>query len=157
MCTVLASKTIFIDRANSKSARAAFDGAVTEMKRSRQSVYIFVEGTRSYSLTPTLLPFKKGAFHLAVQAQVPMVPTVCENYSHLLIMRGGWKKWRFESGTIRIRVLKKVETKGLDATAVDGLVMDVRGKMMETLEEMGRERAALGRKPVAMKANGKEL
>jgi len=152
-----ASKTIFIDRANSKSARAAFDGAAKEMKSSRQSVYIFVEGTRSYSLTPTLLPFKKGAFHLAVQAQVPVVPAVCENYSHVLVMKGGWKKWRFESGTIRIKVLKKVETKGLDAGAVDGIVTDVRSRMLNTIEEMGRTRAAESKGPVAMKANGKEL
>lgn len=73
-------------------------------------------------------------------------------------MRGGWKRWRFESGTIRVRVLRKVETRGLDATAVDGIVQDVRGRMLETIKEMGRERTAgLGRKPVAMKANGKEL
>ena len=154
---VWASKTIFIDRANSKSARAAFDGAAKEMKRSRQSVYIFVEGTRSYSLTPTLLPFKKGAFHLAVQAQVPVVPAVCENYAHVLVMKGGWRRWRFESGTINIRVLKKVETRGLEAGAVDGIVGDVRGRMLECIEEMGAERAKSKGGPMAVKANGKDL
>jgi lysophosphatidate acyltransferase len=151
---VWASKTIFIDRANAKSARQAFDAAAKEMKTSRQTVFIFVEGTRSYSLTPTLLPFKKGAFHLAVQAQVPVVPAVCENYAHVLVMKGGWRKWKFVPGTIRVRVLRKVETKGLDASAVDGIVQDVRGRMLDSIEELGRLRVASST-PMAVKANGK--
>jgi hypothetical protein len=57
-------------------------------------------------------------------------------------------------GTIRVKVLKKVETKGLDAGAVDGIVKDIRERMWNTLEEMGRERALMGQ-PMAMKANGK--
>ncbi|KIW04649.1 uncharacterized protein PV09_04394 [Verruconis gallopava] len=150
-----ASKTIFIDRANSKSARAAFDGAAKEIKSSYQSVYIFVEGTRSYSVEPTLLPFKKGAFHLAIQAQVPLVPVVCENYAHILVMKGGWKKWKFESGTIRVKVLEKVETKGLDATAVDRLLEEIRERMLSTIVQLGRERAQT-QSHIAMAANGKK-
>lgn len=42
------------------------------------SLWVFPEGTRSNLPFPDLLPFKKGAFHLAVQAQVPIVPVVCE-------------------------------------------------------------------------------
>ncbi|KAI4143171.1 MAG: hypothetical protein L6R39_004685, partial [Caloplaca ligustica] len=64
------SGTVFIDRGNSTSARAAFSGAVQEMLEHRQSVFIFPEGTRSYARGPELGMFKKGAFHLAVQAQV---------------------------------------------------------------------------------------
>lgn len=101
-----------------------------------------------------LLPFKKGAFHLAIQAQVPIVPVVCENYAHVLIMKGGWKQWKFERGVIRAKVLKKVETKGLDATAVDGMVKSVRDDMLSTIEELGKERAQMSQ-PMAMKANGK--
>jgi lysophosphatidate acyltransferase len=82
------SGTIFIDRKNSKDARSAMDGAAAEIKTKRQSVYIFPEGTRSYAKEPTLLPFKKGAFHLAVQSGVPIVPVVVANYSHILYIRG---------------------------------------------------------------------
>ncbi|CRK41673.1 hypothetical protein BN1708_016888 [Verticillium longisporum] len=78
------SGSVFIDRKNSKDAREAMAGAAKDMQARRQSVYMFPEGTRSYAKDPTLLPFKKGAFHLAVQAGVPIVPCVVANYSHIL-------------------------------------------------------------------------
>lgn len=93
------SGTVFIDRGNRQTAIKAFDGAVKQMKEQNQSVWIFPEGTRSYSSKPTLLPFKKGAFHLAVQGNVPIVPIVVSNYAHIF----NYKAQRFDSGTIRVR------------------------------------------------------
>lgn len=90
------SGTVFIDRKNSADARQAMAGAAETMRARRKSVYMFPEGTRSYSKEPVLLPFKKGAFHLAVQAQVPVVPVVVANYSHVLWVKGGV----FKSGSI---------------------------------------------------------
>ncbi len=81
------SGTVFIDRANRATAMAAFENAAEEMRRERQSVFIFPEGTRSYGDRPELLPFKKGAFHLAVKAGVPVVPCVVANYSPVLSVR----------------------------------------------------------------------
>lgn len=93
------SRTVFIDRANRETAVKAFDSAAEEMRDHRQSVFIFPEGTRSYSDKPELLPFKKGAFHLAVKAGVPIVPVVAENYSHVLSP----KNLRFNAGDIKIK------------------------------------------------------
>lgn len=93
------SGSIFIDRKNSKDAREAMQGAASEIRAKRQSVYIFPEGTRSYTKEPALLPFKKGAFHLAVQAGVPIVPCVVANYSHVLYL----KDMVFKSGSIPIK------------------------------------------------------
>lgn len=93
------SRTVFIDRANRQTAVKAFDSAAEEMRNHRQSVFIFPEGTRSYSDKPGLLPFKKGAFHLAVKAGVPIVPVVSENYSHVLSPR----HWRFNAGSIQVK------------------------------------------------------
>ena len=93
------SKSVFIDRANVKDARNVMAGAADEMQKQKQSVYIFPEGTRGYSKEPMLLPFKKGAFHLAVQAQVPIVPVVVANYSNVLYV----KSWHFVTGTIPIK------------------------------------------------------
>lgn len=44
------------------------------------SLFLFCEGTRSRATTPKLLPFKKGAFHIARQQNVPIVPVVMGNY-----------------------------------------------------------------------------
>lgn len=123
------SGSIFIDRANSTSARNAMAGAAEEIQKRRQSVYMFPEGTRSYAKEPLLLPFKKGAFHLAVQAGVPIVPIVVANYSNVLYVQG----WKFNAGTIPIKVLKPIETKGLTAADVDSLTQTVRESMLEEL------------------------
>lgn len=132
------SGTVFIDRAKKEAALKAFEGAAKEMREHQQNVYIFPEGTRSYARGPKLLPFKKGAFHLAVQAGVPIVPVVCENYSQLLDI----KAQRFESGVIRVKVLPPIPTVGLEAKNVDDLTRDTREKMLKVLEEMAKEPAA---------------
>lgn len=123
------SRSVFIDRANTKDARNVMAGAAEEIQRDRQSVYMFPEGTRSYSKEPMLLPFKKGAFHLAIQAGVPIVPVLVANYSDILYV----KAWHFIPGTVLIKVLKPIETKGLTAADVDSLTRDTRELMLREL------------------------
>lgn len=98
------SGSIFIDRANAADARHAMAGAAEEITGKRQSVYMFPEGTRSYAKEPMMLPFKKGAFHLAVQAGVPIVPVVVANYSDVLYVPG----WSFNSGEIAVKGLSRM-------------------------------------------------
>ncbi|PYH95781.1 1-acyl-sn-glycerol-3-phosphate acyltransferase [Aspergillus ellipticus CBS 707.79] len=129
------SRTVFIDRANRETAVKAFDSAAKEMQEHRQSVFIFPEGTRSYSDSPELLPFKKGAFHLAVKAGVPIVPVVAENYSHVLSPRN----MRFEAGTVKIKVLPPISTEGLTPADVDALTKSTRESMLKTLLEMSEK------------------
>ncbi|KIW16133.1 hypothetical protein PV08_06184 [Exophiala spinifera] len=136
---------VFIDRVDRTQAMKAFEGAASAMKDKRQSVLIFPEGTRSYSSEPMLLPFKKGAFHLAVQAGVPIVPVVAENYSHVLNI----KARRFNSGTIRVKVLDPIDTKGLTAADVDALTRDTREKMLNTIVSLGQDKASLAAKKTA--------
>ena len=92
------SGTVFIDRGNRQTAMRAFEGAAAEIRQQRQSVFIFPEGTRSNSDQPMLLPFKKGAFHLAIQAKVPVVPVVTACYAGVFRMRHR----RFRAGEIPI-------------------------------------------------------
>jgi lysophosphatidate acyltransferase len=126
---VALSKTVFINRTDRASAIHAFDAAVETMHRERQSVYIFPEGTRSYASEPMLLPFKKGAFHLAIQAQVPLVPVVVANYSHVLNV----KKRIFRSGSVPVKVLPPIETKGMKPTDVEELTKRVRELMLKEI------------------------
>ncbi|KAL1901270.1 1-acylglycerol-3-phosphate O-acyltransferase [Ceratocystis pirilliformis] len=123
------SGAIFINRTNSQGARGVVSAAGQEMKRRNQSVYMFPEGTRSYSKEPMLLPFKKGAFHLAVETGVPIVPCVVANYSHVLYA----KDWVFNAGRIPVKVLDPIPTKGLAADDVSALCEKVRKLMYEEL------------------------
>ena len=132
------SKTVFIERTSRTQALAAFAKAAKAMHASGQSVYIFPEGTRSYYDHPDLLPFKKGAFHLAVQAQVPIVPVVVANYSHVLSFR----KRIFKTGRIPIRVLEPIPTKGKTKEDVDALLAECHTKMLAVLKEISAEAVA---------------
>lgn len=123
---------MFIERTSRTQAFAAFDKAAAEMKMDRQSVYIFPEGTRSNFAKPDLLPFKKGAFHLAIQAQVPVVPIVVSNYSNLVSI----PRKIFRPGTIPLKVLKPIETKGKTFEDVDALTIEVREIMLQELKSI---------------------
>ena len=144
------SKTVFIERSSRTQAFAAFDKAATQMQSERQSVYIFPEGTRSYYDHPDLLQFKKGAFHLAIQAQVPVVPIVVGNYSNILNM----KRKIFRAGKIPARVLEPISTKGKQKEDVDALLQEVREKMMNELKaltERAREEGVAVKQPESEK------
>lgn len=92
------SGSVFINRRNNKSAITMMQQAGDEMKRKKLSLFIFPEGTRHLSDEPELLPFKKGAFHLAVQSGCPIIPVVCENYSKLVKKNKFWRR-----GTLQMR------------------------------------------------------
>ncbi len=65
--------TIFIDRSNRERSRLSLKAAAAQI-RAGKTVAVFPEGTRSR--TGELGPFKKGVFHLAMEAGVPVVPIV---------------------------------------------------------------------------------
>ncbi|KZZ97577.1 AtaAp protein [Moelleriella libera RCEF 2490] len=129
------SGSIFIDRKNSKDARDAMAGAAKEIQVKRQSVYMFPEGTRSYTKDAVMLPFKKGAFHLAVQAGVPIVPCVVANYSHILHL----KTMVFRAGRVPVKVLDPIPTTGLTASDVDELARTTRDLMLKELKSLTAE------------------
>ena len=123
------SGTVFIDRANRDSAVATFAGAVKQMKAESQSVWIFPEGTRSNSIEPEMLPFKKGFLHLAMQAGVPVVPIVVQNYSRIY----SWKLKNFNAGTIKVKCLPPIDTNDLTAADVDRVTRQTRERMLDEL------------------------
>jgi lysophosphatidate acyltransferase len=139
------------------------------MSSTQLSLFIFVEGTRSASATPTLLPFKKGAFHLAVAAQLPIIPIICENYAAAYSAQNK----TFEGGDVMIRgtsspplpsppslyctltmhtttVLAPISTVGLTSSSEDinALVERTRAQMLEALEELAKKREAINAKKV---------
>lgn len=91
------SGAVFVDRGNNAKAVRSLLALGEKMRARRNSVFLFPEGTRSMRPYHDMLPLKKGAFHTAVQAGVPILPVVCENYWRL------YRKGVFESGTLRVK------------------------------------------------------
>ncbi len=94
-----------IDRSNSERARETV-AAATERIRSGISFGVFAEGTRA--LPGEYLPFKKGAFYMAAQAGVPIVPVAIKNSDYLM----GKGTGEARSGTIEMIMLPPVPTTG---------------------------------------------
>lgn len=121
----------FVDRGNSSQARKALEPAVQKV-RDGMSLVIAPEGTRS--ATPRLGRFKKGAFHIAMQAEVPMVPIVIKNAGEVM--------WRgaqtLRPGTVEVVVLPPVDTSGWGVDTLPDHVDDVRGMFLDTLEDWPR-------------------
>lgn len=98
---------IAIDRSNAERALQSMEKARHVMD-SGFSFGVFVEGTRA--LPGQLLPFKKGAFHLAMQTGSPIVPVAIKNTDWMMGKRTGVAY----PGTIEMVMLPPIETKGSD-------------------------------------------
>ncbi|KAI8068216.1 hypothetical protein BC940DRAFT_299425 [Gongronella butleri] len=131
---MILSNAIFLDRKNRDSAVKEARQAALDIHRKKTSVWLFPEGTRGRPLEIDMLPFKKGAFYMAVQAQVPIIPIVISNYQNIY----NSKAKRFTNGNVKIRVLPPIPTSGVDESseAVDRLSNYVRDQMLVALREI---------------------
>jgi len=108
-----------IDRSNRERALETTTAA-TERIRSGISFGVFAEGTRAKP--GQFLPFKKGAFYMAVQAGVPIVPVAIKNTD--VLMGKGTSHSR--PGTIEFVLLPPVATAGLSSDeGVQALVKQI--------------------------------
>ena len=122
--------TVLIDRENSQSARAAMEPLIDVLKKEGRSVCVAPEGTRSPS--KNLGRFKKGAFHLAMQAGVPIVPIVIHNATDVA-PKG---QYVFRPATVKITVLPAVDTGDWTTATIDKHIHDVRDMYLEVLDQM---------------------
>jgi 1-acyl-sn-glycerol-3-phosphate acyltransferase len=104
---------------------------------SRVSVMIFPEGTRSK--TPELLPFKDGAFRLAIESGVPILPLAVWGTSTALRKHD----WRFGKSVAEVRVLPPVETAGLALADIPALKARVRTMIVEARDVLAADRKNL--------------
>ena len=97
---------IFVDRRNHKQAAAAINEAL-ERLGDGIGILFFPEGTRSPD--GKLLPFKKGAFHTAIEQQVPILPVTVSGTREILPTKslGVWP------GRVRMVVHPAIETTGM--------------------------------------------
>ena len=121
---------ILIDRANRSKAVGTIDQVVDNLKDSDVSVWMFPEGTRSRGRG--LMPFKTGAFHAAIGAQVPVIPIVCSSTDHI-------KLNRWNNGHVIIEMLPPLSTEGYGKEGVRELANVCREEMKVKLEALDEE------------------
>lgn len=127
----LAAGNIIIDRKRTVKAVAGLSQAVETIRKKKVSIWIFPEGTRNRT-GEGLLPFKRGAFHMAVQAGVPLVPII----SGPLAGIASWKNRKLCGGLVKVRVLPPISTQGLNEKDVDRLTRETREKMLEAFHSL---------------------
>ncbi|HIF9200795.1 TPA: 1-acylglycerol-3-phosphate O-acyltransferase [Photobacterium damselae] len=124
---------ILIDRANRSKAVGTIGQVVEKIKQNKVSVWMFPEGTRSRGRG--LLPFKTGAFHAAIGANVPVVPIVCSSTEHVKL-----NSW--DNGVVIVEVMPAVSTDGLSKEDVRKLSDECRTMMEQKLNELNAEAKA---------------
>ena len=118
-----------VDRGSRESAGKAMEMCRQTLKN-RVPVMIFPEGTRS--TTDELLPFKDGAFRLAIKTGVPILPLAIVGTRDALAKHD----WRFGRADAHVRVLPPVEVAGYTLKTVDQLKDKVRAMIDETRNQM---------------------
>jgi 1-acyl-sn-glycerol-3-phosphate acyltransferase len=130
-----AAGNLLIDRSNRVRAMAELDEAVEKIKKRKASIFLFPEGTRNRS-KDLLLPFKKGAFHLAIKGQIPIVPLVISPVIEVI----DWYGRKMYGGVVTIKALPPVFTQGMQPSDVMNLSNAVREKMIQGLKEISKPR-----------------
>jgi putative phosphoserine phosphatase/1-acylglycerol-3-phosphate O-acyltransferase len=123
-----ASGTIFLDRTDKEKAIEALKPAIDSLK-SGISIVIFPEGTRSYDYT--LGSFKKGAFHIAMEAGVPIVPIVLKN-AHDVMPRG---KNIFNPALVEVIIHPPVLTHDWNKSNLDVKIREIRNLYLKDLKQ----------------------
>lgn len=121
--------TIFIDVFNKDNAIKALEPAVQGLKDGT-SIVIFPEGTRSF--TRKLGPFKKGAFHMAMQAGVPLIPIILKN-THDILPRGSSI---INPGIIDVVVLDSIPTTNWTLDNMNEKIEEVRNLFLKELNQL---------------------
>ncbi|MFI5221903.1 MAG: lysophospholipid acyltransferase family protein [Bacteroidia bacterium] len=123
---------IAVDRKNARQSAAAYQKA-KNLLDNHKSLVIFPEATIRYEV-PKLGRFKDGAFKLAIEKQVDILPvTIIGNW--LLLPDKG--KFHFRPGSVTQFVHSPISTKGLTDNDVESLKQKVYSIIESKLAEYG--------------------
>ncbi len=119
---------ILVDRSSEKSRKAVFLRAQRRLKQG-VSICIFPEGGVSDDTSVLLDDFKDGAFRLAINHQIPIVPmTFADNkkrFSYVFFSGG--------PGRMRVKIHKFLSTEGLTTADTKALNANARGIILDQL------------------------
>lgn len=122
---------VLIDRSSSKNSKATLNATTEALTKGNRSIWVFPEGTRNHG--NNLLPFKKGAFRMAIEAGVPIVPICVSRYADQLDFN------KRVSGTVEIEILEPVSTAGMTFKDTDRLMDECWRKMKEKIDQLDKK------------------
>lgn len=126
-------------------------------------LWIFPEGTRHN--TAKIHQFKKGAFHLAIEEQLPILPVVFSkyyfldernrrfDYGNLFFIRCFLSYTVFILGKVIVTPLPLISTEGMTSKDVDDLTTRTREIMESTFQEVNKEISEAATKDAVSKSN----
>ncbi|XP_014249050.1 1-acyl-sn-glycerol-3-phosphate acyltransferase alpha-like isoform X2 [Cimex lectularius] len=124
--------TVFINKFSGKHAQETINKAGATIKTRKAKICMFPEGTRHRG--ESLLPFKKGAFHIAIDCEAPIQPIVVTRYNFL-----DNATMTFNKGSAVISILPPIETRGLKKENVQSLIDLTYGVMCEEYDKLIKE------------------
>lgn len=119
---------VLIDRDNPRNARRSLLATARTLQERDTSIFVFPEGTRHPG--EGMLPFKKGAFQLALAAGVPIVPLCVSSYAGTLNAN------RCVAARIAVRSLAPIETSNLTSADLGQLMEDCRSRMLDCIRDL---------------------
>jgi len=124
-----------VDRSSPTSRKRVYERAKKRLKDG-VSIGIFPEG-----LVPTedvvLAPFKNGAFSLAIEHQIPIVPITLPDCKKRFPFQFSYKYWVGKPGIVRANVHAPIETEGMTKDDMPALKEKVYQFVAEKLKEEG--------------------
>jgi putative phosphoserine phosphatase/1-acylglycerol-3-phosphate O-acyltransferase len=116
-----------IDRQDHTKAIESMRPLLHAIRAEKRFAVVAVEGTRSVSTTPG--PFKKGAFHIAMEAGVPIIPVIIHNGIDMQ-PRG---EFIFRPATVCVEVLDPIDVSTWQAGDMDRHIAAVRDLYLRRL------------------------
>lgn len=126
---------VLVDRGNAAQAKKAMETTTDTLQHKDMSLWVFVEGTRGHG--KGLGPFKKGAFLMAINAGVPIIPVCANNYTRTMDIG------RKVGGVAIIRTLPPISTEGMTPDDVPALMQRCHADMAACIDQLDREAEAL--------------
>lgn len=132
--------TVFVKRSKHEKAMAALNEAVKKAKDTGTSLAIFPEGTRHLASSDgeCMLPFKKGAFHMAIDGGLPILPIVISEYDFI-----NRKEKTFGCAgnrKVTLTIMDPIETSELTKDDVNDLVESTRSEMIKIFKSQKEQK-----------------
>lgn len=124
--------TLFINRSRKSDSISSLNKESRALNERQCKLMLFPEGTRNTK--DTLLPFKKGSFHIAIGSQSPIQPVVISKYYFL-----DSEKKTFKRGRVIINILPEISTRNTTREAMNEIIDKTRQIMQTEFTKLSNE------------------